>query len=231
MRQREFCSHCRIIPQRGFTMIELMVALILFCGLTIAMFATMKALRESSQRAAIGTRELASAIRFAERFRADVRQAAHVQVKDNGRGVALHYAVSALRRGALTTAGKKAEPFPRVVTYQRGPRGRMERLIEAGERQTGPRVESVRFWTDHWLSDRGKRTILRARLVCCDETETDPVRRPGLASLHAVVLDTRLRSPRPANRQPTTLGSWLTAREESTVVPRALEATRREIRE
>ena len=135
---------------RGFTFVELTVAVAIFSSFVLLVWAEMRHLSDASARAARGSAELLTTMRFVEQFRDDARRRPVRAV--GGDGVEFHDGTH-------------------LIIY-RVNNGRLERLVKSDENSIGPpvdlligpRVKSVKF-----ASDIKNREIVYATWECLPE--------------------------------------------------------------
>ncbi|HYG77486.1 MAG TPA: prepilin-type N-terminal cleavage/methylation domain-containing protein [Planctomycetota bacterium] len=167
---------------RGFTMIELIFSVILMSIFMLTIWASIRSLSVSSSESARGSAELAGAVRMAERFRNDVRQASSVEVSRDGSTLTLIFT-------------------DHCVIYAKGSTGRIERSrlrvktdLIASEVDTGPAVQSVHFA----LAPATR--LLHASWYCWGPADPQSREAQNQAP-HTLVLDTSLRSLEEVQRE------------------------------
>jgi len=125
---------------RGFTLYELMIAIVLAGTIIALAFGMLLNQGKVAREAALSANDLRNAARFCDAFRADARRAAQTKVKD----------------ASVTFTISSAES----ISYAADENGLLTRTSSQGNTDVGPRVTAIAFAID---GKREKGGLLRAR--------------------------------------------------------------------
>lgn len=156
--------------RRGFTMIELTMATMIFSVFMLIALGETNRLSRAAGASGRGSSELCAATRFAEQFRNDVRQAVAVRTRYSGRALLLHV--------------NGAEILYYVALEDR----RAVRWNETSkETSFGPFMEHMNYDVSGQM--------VHARWDCLAETEPQPMAtHVGAEAPRVLILDTAVRS-------------------------------------
>lgn len=163
--------------RRGFALIEVVWVSGLLVVFTALILQQTGAMARSSARAARGAGQLSLAVKFAELFRADVRQAGEAQVAPG-------------RDALILTVNGRTVQYRRAATGQTGT-GRLERVVD-GQVESGPLLQSLYF--ERVEQAASAPPLLRARWECTADADAPRLGAKHVPAGRMLILDTALRA-------------------------------------